>query len=106
MRDNIPTHGTISWGRRLMPAAIALGLALMLVLGFAQTAGAQSNSAASANGPLTFGTNNLVTCDYGVAGAYGMNSHHNGSFAPRTIKETIIPEGQRNISPRCRHPPP
>jgi len=73
MRDNIPTHGTISWGRRLMPAAIALGLALMLVLGFAQTAGAQSNSAASANGPLTFGNNFFVTGDYVVAGA-GHNS--------------------------------
>ncbi|PYT68404.1 MAG: hypothetical protein DMG39_21320 [Acidobacteria bacterium] len=85
MRDNIPTHGTISWGRRLMPAAIALGLALMLVLGFAQTAGAQSNSAASANGPLTFGNNFFVTGDYVVAGAYGMNSHLTGGFATGTI---------------------
>src|SRR6266404_5110909 len=76
MPNNIPTHGTISWGRRLTPAAIALGLALMLVLGFEQTAGAQSSfaqSASAAGPPLMFSNNFLVTGDYVVGGAYGMN---------------------------------
>src|SRR6266849_419389 len=96
MPNDIPTHGTISWGRRLTPAANAFGLALMLMLGFAQKAGAQSSSAASANGPLTFGNNFFVTGDYVVGGTYGLNTN----FAnDGTSKGTItIPDGNPGIT--------
>ena len=70
MRTTIPTPGPISGGRRLRLAAIALGL--LLVFGFAQTAGAQS--ATAADPPLTFAQNYLVRGDYVVAGAYNMTS--------------------------------
>src|SRR6266852_4969808 len=60
MQTTSPTLGTISWGRRLMPAAAALGL--LLVLGFAQPALAQTTP------PLTLSNNYFVTGDYVVAG--------------------------------------
>jgi hypothetical protein len=54
-----------------MPAAIALGLALLVA--FAQTAAAQTGAAAS-DPPLTFGNNFFTTGDYVVAGAYGLGA--------------------------------
>ncbi len=61
MQTTIPTLGTISWGRRLMPAAIALGL--LLVLGFAQPGLAQNTT-----NQLNLFKNYFVTGDYVVAG--------------------------------------
>src|SRR5713101_3864529 len=78
METTIPTMGTISWGRRLMPATAALGL--LLLLGFAQSGFAQST-----NGPLTFGNNFFVTGDYVVAGAYGLDKQAKNGFATGTI---------------------
>ena len=95
MQTTIPTLGRpISWGRRLMPATIALGL--VLAFGFAQTAAAQSASAQS-NGPLSFGNNFFVTGDYVVAGAQGLNTN----FAnDGTTRGTItIPDTNRGIQP-------
>ncbi len=68
MLNTVSTLGTISWGRRLMPATIALGLLLVLVFGLAQSGFAQSGA------PLNFGNNFFVRGDYVVAGAYGMTS--------------------------------
>jgi len=95
MQTTIPTLGPISWGRRLLPATIALGLVLLLVFGFAQTAVAQSASAASTNGPLTFGNNFFVTGDYVVAGAQGLNA----SFGSDGLGTGIIsiPDGNPGI---------
>src|SRR6266851_3512717 len=64
MRTTIPTPGPISGWRRLRLAAIALGL--LLAFGFAQTAAAQS--ATAADPPLTFGNNFFVTGDYAIGG--------------------------------------
>src|SRR5260370_8414406 len=60
MQTTIPTRGPISWGRRLMPAAAALRL--LLVLGFAQSTVGQV-----VNG-LTISNNYFVTGDYVVGG--------------------------------------
>src|SRR5690242_7891779 len=70
MRNTIPTLGAISCERRLMPAAVALGL--LLVLAFPQTAAAQF--APAGDPPLNFAQNYLVRGDYVVAGAYNMTS--------------------------------
>ena len=69
MQTTIPTLGTISWGRRLMPAAIALGL--LLVLGFAQTATPQNTAnvtTACSTTSLCLDNNYFVTGDYVVGG--------------------------------------
>src|SRR5216683_1456891 len=79
MRTTIPTPGPISGWRRLRLAAIALGL--LLVFGFAQTAGAQS--ATAADPPLTFGDNFFVTGDYAIGGAVLGKS--NSGFVTGTI---------------------
>ncbi len=94
MRTTIPTLGAISWGRRPMPAAVALGL--LLVLGSAQTTTAQSGSAQS-DGPLNFGNNFFVTGDYVVAGAYGLgvNAPAANGFATGTI---TIPDANPGIT--------
>jgi hypothetical protein len=59
MQTTIPTLGTNSWARRLMPAA---PLVLFLVFGLAQTGLAQTDP------PLYFGNNFFVTGDYVVGG--------------------------------------
>src|SRR6266849_1826232 len=59
MKSTIPILGTISCGRQLMPATIALGL--LLVFGFAQSGFAQS-SAAQVPAPILPGRNhNMVS---------------------------------------------
>ncbi len=88
MQNTIPTHGPISWGRRLMPATAALGL--LMVLGFAQSSSAQSDP------PLTFGNNFLVTGDFVVAGANGLNVNVANGFATGTI---TIPDPNPGIQP-------
>src|SRR6266568_9398735 len=76
MQTTIPTPGTISWGRRLMPATAALGL--LLVLGFAQPGLAQTN-------PLTLFKNYFVTGDY-VVGGVGLRGLGDATgFATGTI---------------------
>ncbi len=65
MQNTIPTRGPISWGRRLMPATAALGL--LLVLGFAQPAPAQTASAQTTP-PLNLFNNYFITGDYVVGG--------------------------------------
>src|SRR5438046_10281246 len=80
---------SVAWGHRGMSATIALGL--LLVLGFAQTAAAQSTSAPSINGPLTFENNFFVTGDYVVAGAYGMTT----TFT--NLKGTTYAVGTMNV---------
>src|SRR6266446_7351844 len=65
MQNTIPTLGTISWGRRLMAATAALGL--LLVLGFAQPAPAQTASAQTTP-PLNLFNNYFITGDYVVGG--------------------------------------
>src|SRR5713101_2615936 len=89
MQTTIPALGTISWGRRLMPATIALGL--LLVFGFAQSGFAQSP-----NGPLTFGNNFIITGDYVVAGASGLDKQAKNGFATGTI---TIPDANPGIQP-------
>src|SRR6266404_5803881 len=79
MLNTVSTLGTISWGRRLMPATIALGLLLVLVFGLAQSGFAQSGA------PLNFGNNFFVRGDYVVAGAYGMTSQFANGYAIGTI---------------------
>jgi fibronectin type 3 domain-containing protein len=90
MQTTIPTLGPISWGRRLMPATIALGL--LLLFGFAQTGFAQADP------PLNFGNNFFVTGDYVVAGAHGMDSTFTtiagNSYAVGTI---TIPDTNKGI---------
>src|SRR6266404_3174506 len=85
MQTAIQTRGAISLGRRLMPAAAACGLGLLLVFGFAQPAAAQSGPAAG-DPPLNFGNDFFVTGDYVVAGAYGMTSHLQNGVATGTIR--------------------
>jgi hypothetical protein len=94
MQTIIPTPGPISWGRRLLPATIALGL--VLAFGFARTAAAQSASAQS-NGPLSFGNNFFVTGDYVVAGAQGLNT--NFASDGMTRGTITIPDANRGIQP-------
>src|SRR6266571_2662789 len=65
MQTTIPTLGTISWGRRLMLATAALGL--LLVLGFAQPALAQT-APAQTTSPLNLFNNYFITGDYVVGG--------------------------------------
>jgi hypothetical protein len=81
MRNTFPTLGEISRARRLMPAAVALGLLSAFV--FAQTAAAQN--AGAADPPLNFATNYFVTGDYVVAGAYGMTTNIAHGMATGTI---------------------
>src|SRR3979490_1417561 len=82
---------SVAWGYQVISATIALGLLLMF--GFAQTAAAQSTSAPSVNGPLSFGNNFFVTGDYVVAGAR-LNEEVYSGFATGTIK---IPDGNPGI---------
>jgi fibronectin type 3 domain-containing protein len=87
MQTTIPTLGLICWGRRRIPAAVALGL--LLVFGFAQSGLAQSDP------PLNFGTNYFVTGDFVVAGAQGLNA----SFGSDGLGTGIIsfPDGNPGI---------
>ena len=85
MRNATPTLGPISWTRRLLPAAIALGLVLALVFAFSRTATAQSGFAQSNVNPLAFGNIYPVTGDYVVAGAYGMDTNIANGFTTGTI---------------------
>jgi hypothetical protein len=80
----------VAWGRRVVPATIALGL--LLVLGLAQTGFAQSDP------PLNFGNNFFVTGDYVVAGAQGMttNFDFNNGLAIGTI---TVPDPNPGIKP-------
>src|SRR5258708_11264935 len=73
MKNTIGALGTISWGRRLMSATVALGL---LVFGFAQTGLAQT--------PLNIFQNYFVTGDYVVAG-WVKGAPDGSGFAPGTI---------------------
>src|SRR5712672_916539 len=84
----------LGWGHRRMSATIALGL--LLVLGFAQTAAAQS-AAAAGDPPLTFENNFFVTGDYVVAGAYGMTT----TFT--NLKGTTYAVGTMNV-PDLKNP--
>ena len=92
MQTTIPTPGTISWGRRLMPATAALGL--LLVFGFAQPGLAQTN-------PLTLFKNYFVTGDY-VVGGVGLRGLGDATgFAtgtisipdPNSVPATGVPPG-------------
>jgi hypothetical protein len=76
MQNTIPTQGTISWGRRLMPAAAALGL--LLVFAFAQSASAQTASVqnplvttACSTTSLCLDNTYIVSGDY-VVGSVGL----------------------------------
>jgi Putative Ig domain len=71
---------SVAWGRRVMPAAIALGL--LLLFGFAQSGFAQ-NAPAAGGPPLTFGNNFFVTGDYAIGGT-GLGKSNMG-FASGTI---------------------
>src|SRR6266566_1606597 len=67
MQTTIPTLGTISWGRRLVPVTAALGL----LLGFAQTATPQNAAnvtTACSTTSLCLDNNYFVTGDYVVGG--------------------------------------
>src|SRR6266568_4799902 len=88
MQTTIPTPGTVSWGRRLMPAA-ALGL--LLVFGFAQPGLAQSN-------PLTLFKNYFVTGDYVVGGWVKGGSLH-GTLEKGTINIPDTVQGQAAAVP-------
>jgi hypothetical protein len=90
----------VGWGHRLMSATMALGF--LMVLGFAQTAAAQSASAGSTNGPLTFGNNFFVTGDYVVGGAQGLNNHLVNGFGTGTI---TIPDTNPGITGTKSVPP-
>src|ERR1700719_5083624 len=90
----------VAWGHRLMSATMALGF--LLVLGFAQPAAAQSASAGSVNGPLTFGNNFFVTGDYVVGGAQGLNNHLVNGFGTGTI---TIPDANPGITGAKSVPP-
>src|SRR5882724_861544 len=74
MQANFPTLRTISWVRRLIPAAAALGLLLV----FAQTASAQAGT------PLGIFKNYFVTGDYVVAG-WVEGAPDGSGLAPGTI---------------------
>src|SRR5713101_3771768 len=87
MQTTIPTLGTISWGRRLMPATAALGL--LLVFGFAQTGLAQTAT------PLTLSKNYFVTGDYVVGGVglrgLGVNGVATGTInIPDTVQAAAM----------------
>src|SRR5260370_20770890 len=75
MQTTIATPGTISCRRRLMRAALGLGLLLAFV--FAQSGFSQSDP------PLTFANNFFVTGDYAVGG--GLFGKASGGFATGTI---------------------
>src|SRR6266436_4885186 len=75
MQTTIPALGTVSWGRRFMPATAALGL--LLVFGFAQPGLAQT---ATQTGPLTLFKNYFVTGDYVVGG--WVKGSSNGTIVP------------------------
>src|SRR5258708_9909295 len=75
MQTTIASPGTISCRRRLMRAA--LGLGLLLAFGFAQSGFAQSDP------PLTFANNFFVTGDYAIGGAVLGKS--NSGFVTGTI---------------------
>src|SRR6266852_4371556 len=72
---------SIALERRLMPAAIALGLVLVLVFAFAHRAAAQN---AGAQNNLNFGNNFFVTGDYAVGGV-SLVGKTSGGFATGTI---------------------
>src|SRR5713101_1554398 len=91
MQKTIPTLGTNSWGRRLIPATIALGL--LVVLGFAPSGFAQCPNGGP--GPLCFGNNFFVTGDYVVAGA-NMSVNVANGFATETL---TIPDANPGILP-------
>src|SRR5258705_12014843 len=80
-------------GRRVTPAAIALGL--LMAFGFAQTTRAQSAAAQSNVNPLSFGNNFFVTGDYVVAGAQGLcvNATAQNGLAKGTITITDLNPG-------------
>ena len=80
---------SVALGNRLMPAAVAWTLGLLLVFVFAQTGFAQSDP------PLNFGNNFFVTGDYVVAGANGLNT----SFGNDGLGTGIIsfPDGNPGI---------
>jgi hypothetical protein len=90
MQTMILTLVTISWRRRLMPTAVALGL--LMVFGFAQVASAQTN-------PLTITKNYFVTGDYVVGG--WVKGSSNGTLGTGTINipdalqpnSTAVPPG-------------
>jgi len=87
---------SVAWGHRVMGATIALGL--LLVLGFAQTAAAQT--AAASTPPLNLGNNFFVTGDYVVAGAYNMTSSFVSVNGVTHAKGTMnIPDGNPGITP-------
>src|SRR5260370_5795171 len=90
MQTTIPTLGTISRGRRLMPTAVAWALGLLLVFGLAHSGFAKSDP------PLTFGNNFLVTGDFVIAGANGLNVNVANGFATGTIQ---IPDANPGIQP-------
>src|SRR5579859_6006004 len=98
MITTIPTPRSISSRRRFLSASMAITLVLML--GFAKWAAAQSVSAPVA--PLTFGNNFFVTGDYIVGGAQGMNSHMSNGFATGTI---TIPDANPGITGAKSVPP-
>jgi hypothetical protein len=78
-----------------MPAAIALGLALLFA--FAQTAVAQTGAAAS-DPPLNFANNFFVTGDYVVGGAYNINTNMvNVGGITYTTGTISIPDGNPGI---------
>src|SRR6266446_1885690 len=78
MQTTIPALGTVSWGRRFMPATAALGL--LLVFGFAQPGLAQT---ATQTGPLTLFKNYFVTGVYVVGG--WVKGSSNGTLETGTI---------------------
>src|SRR6266851_5774264 len=84
MQTTIPTLGTISWGRRLVPVTAALGL--LLVFGFAQTALAQTAPS------LVLSNNYFVTGDYVVGG--WVKGSSNGTLATGTINIPDTVQGQ------------
>src|SRR6266571_1867107 len=89
MQNAIPTLGTISWGRRLMPPAAALGL--LLLFGFAQPAPAQVTTLCSAT-QLCLDNNYFVTGDYVVGGAVFSGPLNNGlASGTITIPDLLQP---------------
>ena len=90
MQNTIPTRGPISWGRRLMCATVALGL--LLALGFAQTASAQTVTTACSTTSLCLDNNYFVTGDYVVGGAVFSGPLNNGlASGTITIPDLLQP---------------
>ena len=85
MQTTIPTLGTISQGRRLMPAAVAWALGLLLLFGFAQTASAQNVTTACSPTSLCLSNNYFVTGDYVVGGVGLRGLGDSTGFATRNI---------------------